>query len=92
MFQGLAADGAILGLWSIWRAGFKVVAFIHDQVVVEVPDDGEAPESRSKIVELMKQGFADVAPGMRVGVEAMLTRSLDKRDAVEPQSTLKAAA
>ena len=37
VFQGLAADGAKLGLWNLWRAGFRIVNFIHDEVLVEVP-------------------------------------------------------
>ena len=35
-FQGPAADGAILGLWRLWRAGYKIVSAIHDQVVIEI--------------------------------------------------------
>ena len=83
MFQGGAADGAILGLWRIWRAGFKIVSFIHDQVVVEVLADERVPGRVSEIKELMVSGFHDVTPGMRVGVEAVVTRSLDKTD-VDP--------
>ena len=37
IFQGPAADGAILGLWLVWRAGHKIVNFVHDQVVVNAP-------------------------------------------------------
>lgn len=39
VFQGAAADGAKLALYRLWRAGFRVVAFIHDEFVVEVPVD-----------------------------------------------------
>jgi hypothetical protein len=39
VFQGLAADGAIYGLWLVWRAGHKIVNFIHDQLVIEAPAD-----------------------------------------------------
>src|SRR5262249_11263560 len=37
IFQGLAADGAKLALWKLWRADFRIVNFIHDEVLVEVP-------------------------------------------------------
>jgi hypothetical protein len=80
LFQGTAADGAILGLWRIWRAGFKVVAFIHDQVVVETANDEDVADRSAQIVEHMKQGFVEVTPSMRVGVEAVVTRSLDKSE------------
>jgi hypothetical protein len=37
LFQGAAADGAILALWQVWRKGYKLVDFVHDQLVVEAP-------------------------------------------------------
>ena len=39
-FQGLAADGAKLGLWRLIREGYRVIAFVHDEVLVELPDEG----------------------------------------------------
>lgn len=39
-FQGLAADGAKLGLWRLIRESFRVIAFVHDEVLVELPDEG----------------------------------------------------
>lgn len=37
VFQGLTSDGAKLALWLVWRAGYRVVNFVHDQLLVEVP-------------------------------------------------------
>lgn len=37
-FQSLAADGGKLALWELIKAGFCPIAFIHDEVVVEVPE------------------------------------------------------
>jgi hypothetical protein len=39
-FQGLAADGAKLALWRLVREGYRVVGFVHDEVLVELPDEG----------------------------------------------------
>jgi hypothetical protein len=30
VFQELAADGSKLALWLLWRAGYRIVNFIHD--------------------------------------------------------------
>ena len=84
LFQGPAADGMILGLWEIWRAGYKIVASIHDENVVEVPADGQALHHRNEIERLMKEGMLGVIPGMRVAVESLVTKSLDKTD-VDPR-------
>jgi hypothetical protein len=50
-FQGLASDGAKLALWALTREGFRVVGFVHDEVLIEVPDRG---------------GYADLAEVERV--------------------------
>jgi hypothetical protein len=39
-FQGLAADGAALALFALVRAGFRVVGFVHDAFLIELPDLG----------------------------------------------------
>jgi hypothetical protein len=80
VFQGPAADGAILGLWRIWRAGHRPVSFIHDQVVVESPADAKVGQRVAEIEDLMKQGMNMVLPGMLVKVETVITRSLHKQD------------
>ena len=80
LFQGLAADGAILGLWKVWRARHKIVAFIHDQVVVECPADNGVLGRKEEIERLMIAGMHEVIPGMLVKVESVVTRSLNKND------------
>lgn len=49
-FQGLAADGAKLALWELWRRNKRIVNFIHDEIVIEVDEDcnlqAEAEELR----------------------------------------------
>jgi hypothetical protein len=39
-FQGLAADGAALALFALIKAGFRVVGFVHDAFLIELPDAG----------------------------------------------------
>jgi hypothetical protein len=36
-FQGLAADGAKIGLWEGYLQGWRIVNFVHDEVIQEVP-------------------------------------------------------
>jgi hypothetical protein len=80
VFQGAAADGAILALWNVWRAGHKVVDFVHDQLVVECPADGRVKDRVADVERLMKEGMALVVPGMLVKVETVVTASLNKTD------------
>ncbi len=64
-YQGLAADGAKLALWRLLREGSRVVLFMHDEVVIEVPDEGgfvsKAVVDRN--VRIMCEEMASVLPG-----------------------------
>jgi hypothetical protein len=80
IFQGTAADGALLGLWLVWRAGYKIVSYVHDQLVVESPADDKVKDRVADIERRMKEGMALVIPGMRVKVETVVTRSLHKKE------------
>jgi hypothetical protein len=49
-FSGLAADGAKLALWNLTMVGYKLVAFIHDEIVVELPETSDLEKER-KVIE-----------------------------------------
>lgn len=70
VFQGLAADGAKLALWRLWRSGFRIVAFVHDEVVIEVPDDDLLEDHKEEIRTLMIDGMRLVTPDIEIEVEA----------------------
>lgn len=60
-FQGLAADGAKVALWRLHQAGFRIVGFIHDEIVCEVPDDSKGNvEDKDAIERIMKEAMASV--------------------------------
>jgi DNA polymerase I-like protein with 3'-5' exonuclease and polymerase domains len=65
LFQGIAADGAKEGLYGLVREGFRVVNFIHDEYLIEIPldTDLEAQERGAKriLIEAMKRHCPDVA-------------------------------
>ena len=80
LFQGVAADGAISALWFLWRAGYRIVAFVHDQVVIESPADDRVLERKAHIENLLIEGMHTVIPDTLVKVETVVTQSLDKSD------------
>jgi DNA polymerase I-like protein with 3'-5' exonuclease and polymerase domains len=74
-FQGLAADGAKLSLWRLYREGFRTVAFVHDEVVVELPEDSDHSAEAEKVVQLMVSSMAEVMDSdIPVEVEFSLSR------------------
>ena len=82
IMQGLAADGAIYALWGLMRAGYTIVNFIHDEVIIEVPEDGNLPAVIANIERLMIAGMQVVVPGANVRVETEVRRSFSKADRV----------
>lgn len=69
IFQGLAADGAKIGLWRLWRAGYRIINFIHDEVLIEVPDGPDLVAHANEIRQLMIGGMREVVSDIRVEVE-----------------------
>ena len=49
-FQGLAADGGKVALFEMVKAGYKVIGFIHDQVLVEIDGTEEETQAVKKIM------------------------------------------
>lgn len=69
LFQGLASDGAKLALWGLWRAGYRIVNFVHDEVLVEVPADSDLASHARTIERLMIEAMRLVIPEVRIEVE-----------------------
>ena len=87
MFQGLAADGAKLAMWKIWRAGYAIHNFIHDELLVAVPDNWRVGFHAQVIRQLMIDGMREVVPDVRIGVGYVVTKRWSKdakllRDAI----------
>ncbi len=83
IFQGLAADGCKLALWGIWRAGYRLVNFIHDEVLVEVPTSDNLKECAEELKALMVEGMEEVIPDIRVDVNyAAMARWFKDAEAV----------
>jgi DNA polymerase family A/3'-5' exonuclease len=62
-FQGLAADGAKLALWKLHFLGYKLLAFVHDEIVIELPDGPEIEIHRKKINEVIISSMSSVLKG-----------------------------
>ena len=67
-FQGLAGDGAKLALFELFKRGMRVVAFIHDEIVIEVPAGSDYRGKRDELIEVMKACMQQVVPDVEIGV------------------------
>ena len=82
IFQSVAADGGLLALWKLFRAGYRLVAFIHDEIVVEIPVGSDRDAHAAEIARLMIEGMHEVIPGMLLKVETFVSPSFSKAEAV----------
>ena len=56
-FQGLAADGAKEALWRLYRIGYRIVAFVHDEVVIELPEGSDWGQQANDVCRIMKEAM-----------------------------------
>ena len=72
-FQGLAADGAKLALWGLYRAGFRSVAFVHDEVLVELPINSDHTEAASRIDRILCESMEELTGSVPISCEYALS-------------------
>lgn len=70
-FQGLAADGGKLALFYLQEAGYKIVCYVHDQVLVEVHKD-VAHIELPKIQKIMVDSMSKVIPDVKISTEGQI--------------------
>lgn len=71
-FQGLVADGAKMALWYLYQQGYRVVNFIHDEVIVELPLDDKLQYHVNAISKLMIAGMKRVIRTVDIKTEGAL--------------------
>ena len=72
--QSLAADGAKVAAWELFKAEMPFVAFIHDEFIFEFDNDDNW--SMERAMEIMVDSMQTILPNVRITVEANV---MDKR-------------
>ena len=80
-FQGLAADGAKIALTRLILAGFRVVGFVHDEILIELPDEGGYVRSSmvDDVLDHIRGGMEEVTCGIPVECEYSVSTCWSKR-------------
>ena len=71
-FQGLAADGAKIALYNLMDSGFKIVGFVHDEIITEVPEN-TSEEMRRLQEKIMIDSMSLVVPDVKISVESTIS-------------------
>lgn len=87
LFQGLAALGAKNALWLVGREcwvdrgtalyGSRPIAFIHDQILSEVPTE-LVKEANARKCELMIKGMREYVPDVEIRVSSQISEYWEK--------------
>lgn len=80
-FQHLAATGGKLALWRLLREGYRVIGFVHDEFLVELPDEGGfvRKEEVDRVVKILCSEMEVVLGGnLPVSCEATLSTCWSK--------------
>lgn len=73
-FSGLASDGAKLSLFNLLHIGYRLVAFIHDEIVVEIPDSSDFDKEAKIINDVMCESMQQVTKNMPIKCEYSVSR------------------
>lgn len=72
-FQALVSDGAKEAIYTAVRARLKVVAFIHDEIIIEAPE-AEAHHAAQLLSQIMIDEMQQYIPDIPIQAEAHIMR------------------
>jgi DNA polymerase I-like protein with 3'-5' exonuclease and polymerase domains len=58
--------------------GCRPILFIHDEIIVEIPEDNLMHERSRRVAELMVEGMTIICPDVPIKAEPLLMRSWHK--------------
>lgn len=88
--QSPSAEGAKLAVWNVAREcydpsrespifGCRPLAFIHDQIIAEIPEDQWMHERGFEMARVMRESMAMLMPDVKVGAKPVLMRRWHKK-------------
>ena len=71
-FQGLAADGNKVALFRLLRAGFQVCGFIHDEMLILIPDRSDYDTAVAQVQQILADAMQELTPDIPISTENLL--------------------
>ena len=71
-FQGLAADGNKPAMFDLLRAGFRVCGFIHDELLVLIPDGADYTAAVRQVQQILADAMQQFCPDIPFVTEYLL--------------------
>lgn len=80
VFQGIAADGAKEALYELVKAGYRVVNFIHDEFLIEVPLTSDREVVEASVSRIATSSMKKHCPDVQIEVNCKWMSSWSKDD------------
>lgn len=77
-FSGLAADGAKLALWNLTQVGFRIVCFVHDEIVLEIPENSDWDQEVHMINKIVCSSMKELTGTIPIKCDYTLSRVWSK--------------
>ena len=71
-FQGLTTDGNKLAMFGLLRAGFRVCGFIHDELLVLIPDGADYTAAVRQVQQILADAMQQFCPDIPFVTEYLL--------------------
>ena len=71
-FQGLAADGNKLALFNLVHAGYAVCGFVHDEALINIPEDCDLTAAVEDVQRIMRESMQEFTPDVPIETSALL--------------------
>lgn len=75
--QTKVAEGCKIMLYNLTKAGYKITAFVHDQILISHPIE-DAPRALEDVKRIMENSMAILIKGVKVSVDAKLKDKFEK--------------
>ena len=78
-FQGLASDGIKQAIWKLLLAGYRIVGMVHDEVLIELPQDADHTADAARINSIMCEAMQELTGRVPVSCEYTLSTCWSKQ-------------
>jgi len=77
-FSGLASDGAKLAMWNLMQVGYKLVGFIHDEILIEILENSDWDREIELINKIVCSSMQELTGTIPIMCEYSLSRVWSK--------------
>jgi DNA polymerase I-like protein with 3'-5' exonuclease and polymerase domains len=78
-FQSAGADCTKYAAYNVIRAGYRVVNYIHDELLVELLYDNTLPDKVNDIARIMRSSMSKICKHVKIEVDYAVMKSWDKK-------------